>query len=143
MSSKEPADIQELGPGIERFDPDGDVIIVSEGESPDDTRRFLVSSKVLSLASPVFAKLFGPNFYEGTQMATCTCPELHLHDDDPAMMKEVPGRDTECIANLTIHGDKYDCVKALRPWVSTWIHNFDVTPSTEEFGHLIVAAHLL
>lgn len=42
---------------LERLDPDGDVVVVVEDQSPLK-RRFLVSSKVLSVASPVFAKLF-------------------------------------------------------------------------------------
>lgn len=47
---------------IERLDQDGDVILAVEGQSPDTERHFLVSSKVLSLASPVFARLFAPGF---------------------------------------------------------------------------------
>ncbi|KXG49675.1 uncharacterized protein PGRI_056430 [Penicillium griseofulvum] len=153
MPNEEAEEIQ-LGSDIERLDPDGNLIIVAKGQSPADTRRFLVSSKVLSLASPVFAKLFGPNFYEGTQVAACTCPEVPLHDDDPAVTgallailhyqepQDVPNTDAEWLANLAVHCDKYDCVKALNPWVLNWFQNFPPTRLMEKYGHLILAAHL-
>ncbi|KAJ5536965.1 hypothetical protein N7513_010151 [Penicillium frequentans] len=59
---------------VETIDMQGDVIIVAQGSSPDKSRRFLVSTKVLGLASPVFLKLFGPEFLEGQQLANCYRP---------------------------------------------------------------------
>ncbi|KAJ5249540.1 hypothetical protein N7524_011856 [Penicillium chrysogenum] len=147
-------EIREDDSTIERFDHDGNVIIVVEGQPPENTRRFLVSSKVLGLASPVFAKLFSPNFHEGTKLANDTCPEISLHDDDPAAMgaiiailhyqepNEIAPTDAKWLAILAIHCDKYDCVKAMRAWVSTWFHHFQSIPTSEDYGHLIVAAHL-
>ncbi|KAJ5958222.1 uncharacterized protein N7479_005372 [Penicillium vulpinum] len=156
MPRKAAKESRELDHEVETFDPDGDVIIVAKGKSLDDDKRFLLSSKLLSLASLVFAKFFGPNFYEGAQVATCTCPEIPLYDDDPDLMRvllallhyqepeEIPYNSTEWLAKLAIHCDKYDCVKALRPWVSNWIYEFEsiYTLMDQEFGYLILATHL-
>lgn len=140
-------------PDIERFDQDGNVIIVTEGQSPVPRRRFLVSSKVLSLASPVFAKLFGPNFSEGAKMAISPRPELKLHDDEPAAMgilfailhyhepKEMAHMNPKSLAILAVHCDKYDCIKALRPWISIWFRDLLSQPTAEDYGHLLLAAH--
>lgn len=46
------------------IDPDGDVLL-AVGPSEDSHVLLLVSSKVLSLASPVFRAMFGPYFKEG------------------------------------------------------------------------------
>lgn len=155
MSDKEFAteDIQDQCPEIECFDQDGNVIIVTEDQSAVSRRRFLVSSKVLSLASPVFAKLFSPHFSEGAKVAHSSCPELTLHDDEPAAMgiifailhyqelKEMTHMTPKSLAILAIHCDKYDCVKALRPWVSTWFRDLQSQPTVEDYGHLLLAAH--
>lgn len=65
---------------VNAIDPDGDVILVC-GET-----EFQVSSKVLSLASPVFKALFGPNFAEG-QATTRKTSRIQLHDDDAESMR--------------------------------------------------------
>jgi len=119
-------EIREEASTIERFDQDGNVIIVVEAPPLENIRRFLVSSKVLGLALPVFAKLFSPNFYEGTRLANDTYPELILHDDDPAAIgaiiailyyqepKEIAPTDAKWLAILAIQYDKYNYVKAIR-----------------------------
>ena len=43
--------------------------------------EFQVSSKVLSLASPVFSALFSPRFAEG-QLTSSNPSRIELHDDD-------------------------------------------------------------
>lgn len=53
MGSNTPQDAQEV------MDPDGDLIIKCSDV------RFLVSSKALSLASPVLRAMFTPGFKEG------------------------------------------------------------------------------
>ncbi|PYH28827.1 uncharacterized protein BO87DRAFT_450135 [Aspergillus neoniger CBS 115656] len=112
-----PAEQQDL----ESLDPGGDLILSIEGQT---TRRFLVSSKVLTLASPVFANLLGPNFREGRQVTESHCPTICLHDDDPVCMKTVleilhyqgDGEDqmnAERLAFIAVHCDKYICTTAL------------------------------
>lgn len=60
---------------IDAIDPDGDVILVC-GKT-----EFQVSSKVLSLASPVFKALFSPHFAEG-QPTSSKVSRVQLRDDD-------------------------------------------------------------
>lgn len=114
-------------PSVEEIDPDGNVTLLIEGQS---RARFLVSSKILSMASPVFARLFGQRFYEGTQMANLSCPTIPLHEDDPVAMriiirilhyqepKQGVSVDAESLAKLAIHCDKYDCSRRSIPGLS-------------------------
>ena len=59
------------------LDPQGDIVL-SVGE-----KRLLSSSKVLSLASPVFRAMFGSQFSEGRRLSTTQPGEIPLTDDDP------------------------------------------------------------
>lgn len=61
------------------INPDGDVILIC-GEN-----ELQVSSKVLSLASPVFKALLNPNSAEG-QPAPSKASRIQLHDDDAESM---------------------------------------------------------
>lgn len=65
---------------IDAIDPEGDIILIC-GEA-----ELQVSSKVLSLASPVFKALFSPNFAEG-QPTSNKGSRIHLHDDDAESMR--------------------------------------------------------
>jgi hypothetical protein len=106
------------------------------------------------MASPMFAKLFDSNFYEGIQMANSSCPTISLREDDPAAMRTIirilhyqePEQDNpmdaETFAILAIHSDKYDCIKALRPWIFKWFSEFESIATAEEYGYLLLAAHL-
>ena len=62
------------------IDPEGDYIFVC-GET-----EIQVSSKVLSLASPVFSALFSPRFAEG-QPTQNKPTRIKLYDDDPESMR--------------------------------------------------------
>ena len=64
------------------MDPEGDVILVLGDVG------LQVSSKVLSVASPVFKAMFGPHFAEGQGQASSMKPRrIKLHDDDVEAMK--------------------------------------------------------
>ena len=66
---------------IENIDPEGDVIIVYEHSG------LRVSSKVLSLASPVFKALLGPGFREGNlERSTASSLKLEFSEDDAIAM---------------------------------------------------------
>lgn len=58
------------------IDPDGDVYLCT------DKFKLLVSSKVLSVASPVFQKLFGPHFAEGSQVSSTRPGSVLLSEDN-------------------------------------------------------------
>ena len=141
-SSDDTLDIKEL-------DYVGNVVLIVEGESPN-TAKFLVSSKVLGLASPVFAALFSENFSEGGQIIEGNRPEITLRDDDPAAMQKILGilhyknpgdeMDAKMLAALAIHCDKYTCIRALRPWIKNWFASIGSMESTD-YGLLLLAAH--
>jgi hypothetical protein len=44
-----------------------------------------------NMASPVFAKLFGSNFYDCMQLAVFNYPTITLREDDPAAMRTILG----------------------------------------------------
>lgn len=135
---------------IEELDYAGDVVLIVEGESPN-TAKFLVSSKVLGLASPVFAALFSQNFSEGGQIIEGNRPEIMLRDDDPAAMRKILGilhykdpgdeMDAKMLAALAIHCDKYNCIRALKPWIKIWLTSIGSMKAADDYGLLLLAAH--
>lgn len=122
----------------------GDAVLYFEESNNHKTFQFRISTKVLGLASPVFAKMFGPDFEEGYRIRREECPLIKLQDDDaPAMeiiltalhyrgIDQLHPIDAERLATLAIHCDKYDCINALRPWISQWFHNLEMTTETTE-----------
>jgi hypothetical protein len=58
-------------------------------------------------------------------------PRIELPDDDPNAMKiifeilhhrpETYSMTTDCAVSIAIVGDKYDCTRALRPWLIYWL----------------------
>lgn len=102
---------------INVIDPDGDVIFIC-GET-----ELQVSSKVLSLASPVFKALFSPNFAEGQPTSSKTI-HIHLHDDVESLRflcailhhkcTSANGIGLERLEKLAVVTDKYDvCFRAV------------------------------
>lgn len=94
------------------IDPEGDVVLIC-GET-----EFQVSSKVLTLASPVFRALFGPSFAEG-QPGSSKVSRIRLYDDDAESMRVMcavlhhkcagaNGIGLERLERLAIVTDKYD-----------------------------------
>ncbi|KAE8359907.1 hypothetical protein BDV27DRAFT_168241 [Aspergillus caelatus] len=152
MSEKDFSQIQPADEGfsLEQIDPDGNVILLVEGRS---TARFLVSSKILSMASPMFAKLFDSNFSEGIQVASSSCPTISLYEDDIVAMRTIlrilhyqgPRQDSpitaEAFAILAIHCNKYDCIRAIFPWTFKWFNDLESIKTTEQYGYLLLAAH--
>lgn len=123
------------------FDPGEDVSF--ELSCPDGKVHLLVSSRVLTLASPVFAAMFNSQFREGLSNRTASRgPPIPLPDDDgPAFLifcaaihyqtDQVPRNlSLACLENLGIICDKYSCAKALAPWSDIWLKM--------EIEHLIV-----
>ncbi|RAH64558.1 uncharacterized protein BO66DRAFT_385159 [Aspergillus aculeatinus CBS 121060] len=136
---------------LETLDPDGDAVLLITGAA---SGRFLVSSKILTLASPVFAKLFTSGFREGNQMKDSTRPTLTLPEDSPGAMRTIlqalhyQGSEDEDslsarhLAVIAVHCDKYDCNSALRPWIWNWLGRFTHIETPEDHGYLLLAAYL-
>ena len=139
---------------MEKIDPHGDVILRLQIGGTDTPANLLVSSKVLSLASPVFATLLGPKFLEGNYIRRGDSPIIELHDDDPAAIAlvcnilhyrydSVPTQpEAEQLGQIAILCDKYDCSKPLQPWSEKWL-NGSRGAQFSDLGHLLLAAYKL
>jgi hypothetical protein len=136
-------------------DPDGDVVLKCRDEDPDITTSFRVSSKVLRLASPVFVRMLGPSFKEGQELLHADQVEINLDGDDATSMKTIldilhfkadsenHGFDAAELARLAMHSDKYNCTRALWPWVSTWFKSLvGKSQNDMDYGFQILAAYM-
>jgi hypothetical protein len=51
--------------------------------------------------------------------------------------------DAKALAQLSIHSDKYDCTRALRPWVSSWFKSLvGAWQNDVDYGFQILAAYM-
>ncbi|MCJ1312682.1 hypothetical protein MMC25_006358 [Agyrium rufum] len=115
------------------FDPDGDVFLELQRDKPG-LYVLQVSSKILSLASPVFAAMFRPGFKEGDALKRDGSCRVALLEDGHIAMKtlcailhfrqrEIPDlgemkSDTKHLNELSTLADKYGCTDALSCWVA-------------------------
>lgn len=136
------------------IDADGDIILVLGDSWTSTGRRFQVSSKLLSLASPTFKALLAkfthssdPS-YVGFEVSLDAADEpslevllsvLHFHDID-RYSTLTPSR----LATVAHLSNKYECNKALKPFTTQWLRGFsaDVALSVSSYGTLLQAAWL-
>lgn len=110
----------------------------------DATKSYIVSSTVMSFASPVWKVLFDPQ----GQFMEATAKEAYLLDDDPDMLlvllrishlqfHELPtGLSFTQLLNMAILCDKYDTVRIVRPWIRQWqkpLEHLALTSGYEEW----------
>ena len=119
-------------------DPAGDVMLLVG----PDKELIRASSKVLSLASPVFTKMLGPHFAEGQSLSkqgsldqsAISPTEVTLPDDDPEAMilfcdtihfKRHATLDIafHLLSQMAFLGDKYDSSLALNAESELWLSN--------------------
>lgn len=139
-----------------RLHPDADVILVVESNdtaSENPRKKFLVSSAVLIAASDYFRALLRSEFKVGAETRLGDCPTIVMGEDDPVGMQilldilhyhnlEVYDTlDPKTLAAVAICSDRYDCTRALRPWISQWFGKVSATADVDELGFLLVAAH--
>lgn len=99
--------------------------------------------------------MFSASFSEGQRLLVEDCPVVELGDDDPELMGlmlrilHYQGDPTEYVieaerlARLALLCDKYDCTRALGPWVPTWLRNVGTKDnSPQALGSQILAAYL-
>lgn len=124
-------------PSTIHLDPNGDAVLAVK-ESGDDTtakmREFLVSTTVLGLASPVFAKMFQSGFSEGVAVKDGKCPTIELKEDDPDAMDAIlrvlhhksdnlpEDVSPMAVAIIATYADKYQLQRPLKPWASVRCH---------------------
>jgi len=162
-SSKAPAPESEALAHLVTIDADGDVILsVTDSDARINRGRtcdFLVSSKVLTLASPVLAKIFRSSSLEGNKLPLSpSLPIIRLKGDDPDAMHELlrhchfdteylPDRisDMRTLAKLAVVSDSYDCLRVVRPWAILWLHMVSTEMATSftqvELGWWVLAAY--
>lgn len=172
MSSEGSSQIasEEGSPTLGRLDSDGDIVFLVEGQEIKETDpdrqparmvlqqspgRFLVSSTILTVASPMLVKLFNSKVPGSTQMEYSSCPTIPLRERDPGPMKTIlrifhfqsPGQvapmDAEKLTIQIIHCDKYYCTRALQPWILNWFKDCDLLVASEkDCGYPLLASHL-
>ena len=116
-----------------------------EDESVPGIRTYVVSSVVLSLASPVWNAMFGPHGHFMEADTSAGSREIRLAEDDPEALliilriahlqfRQLPtALDFKELLRLAIICDKYDVVGLVRPWLSQWEE--PLKPSAFEPGH--------
>ena len=135
------------------IDPSGNVIL--EVLYPDGQKRLLVSSKVLTLVSPVFAAILKSSFREGLSHYPTSAVSIPLPDDDAEAFivlcntihfrtNDVPEKLTlMCLVNLAIICDKYNCTSALAPWSAMWLQAKIDSLDAKDLHKLLFAAYIL
>ncbi|RPB26221.1 hypothetical protein L211DRAFT_804964 [Terfezia boudieri ATCC MYA-4762] len=155
LNKKDLGGVEEVEPRVSRiasitFDPIGDLMLVLG--PPTCQARFHVSSKVLSLSSPVFRTMlnFKSGFKEGKDLAerTASSPpmELFLGDDNPNALaiilriihvqtRWVPqSLGPERLYEIAIISDKYDMRDSLDYWLEKWApEQFEGTISVDKW----------
>jgi hypothetical protein len=132
------------------IDPDGDVTLELTG---------LVSSKVLSLASPVFARMFKSQFQESLNNKSTTGPPvliplpdenqeaftilsnvLHYRISDASRNPTLA-----CVENIGVICDKWNFTKAISSSAELWMQQFPFfswTPTTGGLDRGLLAAYV-
>ena len=134
----------------------GDVILqLGKVGVGDGVRNVLVSSVVLSLASPVFATMFDGRFSEGQSLSPASPRTVPLSDDDPeciTMICKIGHMQTSQLPTTLTAIDlfkpalvcnKYDCVGVVRAWAIIWVAALLEMPAAQDFEKLFLATHLL
>ena len=114
----------------EVIDEDGDVLVQTS------TKEFLISSKVLSLASPVFKAMFNSKFLEGSTIRSAQNPlELSLLDDNPNALAVLFHNlhfssewkslklGVDLLLDVAQLSDKYDCTTSIAAESGRWLNS--------------------
>jgi hypothetical protein len=116
------------------FDPEGDLrLVVSDKLDPEKQLEYVVCSKSLSRASPVFKSMLYGGFQESMgALSTARNWIVQLPEDNPAPMKillyiihsQYEGVPTRVGLNelysILICCEKYQMIRIIRPWVKSW-----------------------
>lgn len=132
------------------IDPNHDIILRVNGVD------LLVSSKILSLVSPVFEAMLKPHFKEGVELhsgigyhniplpeddlaaTTLFCQVTHFRYRD---IPQIPS--LVCLENLAIFCNKYMCAEAIVSYGTLWIQRHGSSHSLEDLSRLLLLAYVL
>lgn len=142
---------------VVKIDPDGDIIFELSSDQAVKT-HLLISSKVLSLVSPVLEKMFEWEFrtqqsdYPSSKQRPTVIP---LPEDDMEAfillakithhkMDGVPENlELDCLIEFATICHKYDCVKAVTHSSFLWLRVDTADYSPEDLNKLLFAAYIL
>ena len=124
---------KEIPQRLDHVDPDGDVDIILG--QPGMLSSIRVSSKFLSVVSPVFRTMFSPDFSEGQNLSASSPREVRLLDDYPEAMiwllralhwhPEVNRKPLFYLRKKIVYlCDKYHCTARLGVYFEPWIHDW-------------------
>jgi len=130
MDKTQPSNDLTQGMKTIQMDPNGEVVFQLANKS-----RLRVSSKVLSLTSPVFKTMFSSKFSEGCALINGGSCDIPLPDDDPGaftllcmilyhrpdVLKNPAG--VVIMNQMAILSDKYDCAPSLALWSRLYLGN--------------------
>lgn len=129
------------------IDPDGDIVLVVN--KAEKQRRFRVSTKVMSLASPVWRVMLDPS--GSFQEAKRENGEVAFPEDDPNVLgillhiihlrpQSLPKTlDVDALMGLAILCQKYDTAELAAPWVQAkWDFTMLAHSSTDGFEALFI-----
>lgn len=118
--------------------------------------HLLTSSKVLTLASSVFATMFSSQSKEGlSNHGASNKPRISLPNDDVDAftlicnvihyrVTEVPEKlSMSCLENVAIICDKYDMTRSLMSWSTIWLRAGIESCAPKDFSKLLLAAYIL
>ena len=126
-------------PQIIDVDPAGDVILSVGPEKNGDHARLRVSSKVLSLASPVFAAMVSPKWSDSANKASSSEPQhISLPEDDSSPMEWIcqilhfredisTNKDIPFLVSVAQLCDIYDFKPPIKPWVGLCLEPAKIT----------------
>jgi hypothetical protein len=144
--------------GVETLDAEGDVILAFKSPESDLPEKYLASSRVLSLASPIFSKLLRGAFSQSDDSRNGATTCLTLEGDNSEAMATILRiihfrRDSMpfdlaplALAQIAILCDKYNVTDSLEAWIQIWtsatkLGDF-ITYTTEDIGLVLVAGHM-
>jgi hypothetical protein len=141
-----------IPPGVIQIDPRGDVVI-EVGEN-DLRAHLLVSSKVLSVVSPVFTAMFNRGFQEGENLFAKSFQPVHFSDDPEAMTilcnilhhknREIPRLLTlQTLSSIAVLCDKFDCTEVVTPWSTLWLQTWVDSANEESVEKLLFITYAL
>lgn len=144
---------QNDSPAAAVIDKRGDVILKLVNKQT--TADLLVSSRMLSSASPVFQAMINMGFAESQGLSPTPPKEISLPDDDPEPMtlpckivhfqtSDIPDKvDFIPLADFAFICDKYDCIDAVRFYAKTWTSQLVLSPDAPNFSKLLFVTYVL